>query len=146
MKKIYLFILTAICCAFISCTIESSDGGDLDGMWRIVSIDTVATGGQHNISEENRFWSVQGKILEVSTRRTDKLEKIIFRFDHTADSLHIYDCRENDRRQSDSLMTDTTRLLPYGITHTEQTFHVDALDGKRMTLSTPELQLNFKKF
>lgn len=151
-KKIYIKKALPMLCAvalgsaLASCSLETEDAGNLGGMWHMVSVDTLATGGVKDVSAEGRFWSVQGKILEVSTRSAALTEYIIFRYEHNGDSLRLYDCRLNDREKSDSVVTDVEKLRPYGINNTQERFYIDALNGGKMTLKSGRLRLNFKKF
>lgn len=145
-KAIHLLCIATLFSAMASCSLETDDSGDLGGMWHMVSVDTLATGGVKDVSNEGRFWSVQGKILEVSTRSEALTEYIMFRYEHNGDSLRLYDCRINNREKSDSLITDAEKLRPYGISNIQDNFHIDALTGGKMTLKSSRLKLNFKKF
>ena len=41
MKKIF-YIITAVLSLLVSCTIETSDNGDLDGMWLLERMDSLS--------------------------------------------------------------------------------------------------------
>ena len=43
-------------------------------------------------------------------------------------------------------MEDVKVLAPYGINSLEETFAVEAIDGKKMILRSETLRLNLKKF
>ena len=52
--------------AMMSCEIETSGNGDLDGFWHLVRVDTLSTGGMCDMSGRRVFWSVQVGILNAT--------------------------------------------------------------------------------
>ena len=90
------------------------------------------------------FWSVQGAILEA--RNVEKLEYVMFRYNHENGILSLYDARYNNREIGDEQITDVTVLQPYGINKLEESFAVESLSGSTMILRSDMLKLYFKKF
>ncbi len=144
--KRYIFILTLFSVfAFSSCEIETSDNGDLDGFWHMVSVDTLDTGGRADYSEKLIFWSVQHKLLQLNDR-TGAGKEVLCRFAHYGDSLRIYSPHEMSREPGGDIpLTDSTLLLPYGINSIDEHFKVEVLNNKNMVLKTHKIRLTFKK-
>ena len=140
----YIAIATLALGTLTACEIESHDNGKIDGFWHLERIDTVATGGTLDVSNEKLFWSVQVKLLEVSNKTTGS--KFIFSFRQADGSLYLYDPLVSDRREGDPVVEDVKVLAPYGINSLEETFAVEAIDGKKMILRSETLRLNLKKF
>ena len=69
---------------FSSCTLESSDNGDLDGFWHLESVDTLATGKTEDFSQRYVFWGVEHKLIAVKETDTNR-EKFYFRFEQTGE-------------------------------------------------------------
>ena len=140
----YIAIATLALGTLTACEIESHDNGKIDGFWHLERIDTLATGGTLDVSNEKLFWSVQVRLLEVSNRATGS--KYIFSFRQADGSLYLYDPLVSDRREDDPVVEDVKVLAPYGINSLEETFAVEAIDGKKMILRSETLRLNLKKF
>ena len=68
-----------------ACEIETHDNGKLDGFWHLEKVDTIATGGVCDMSQQKVFWSVQAMIIEVSDRSNLNNDKYIFSFFKQAD-------------------------------------------------------------
>lgn len=126
-----------------SCTLETSDNGDLDGYWHLTRVDTLATGGMLDLSEELRFWAVQKDIMNVVDRRNGG--DMLLRFDKSGNTLRLYDPYVNDRMQDDIPLEDVEMLRPLGINALDESFAVERLSGDRMTLCSEFLRLDFSK-
>ncbi|MGI6222578.1 MAG: lipocalin-like domain-containing protein [Prevotella sp.] len=144
MRKSIFFFLAFVAVLFASCELESPDNGDLDGFWHLTSVDSLQTGGNAEVSKQLIFWSVQGSLLDITQSTTGA--DYIFRFTYQDNTLSLYDARINDRRKNDSLVTDVTELLPYGITSLTPRYTVEKLSGSKMILSNDTLRLSFTKF
>ena len=145
-KNISKYIAIAIFAlgTLTACEIESHNNGKLDGFWHLEYIDTLATGGTRDLSNEKLFWSVQARLLEVSNR--SKGSKFIFSFRHADGSLYLSDPLVSNRSEGDIVVEDASVLAPYGINSLEETFAVEALDGSKMILRSETLRLKLKKF
>lgn len=144
MKAIKSVMVMALSVFMMSCEIETSDNGDLDGFWHLVRVDTLATGGVCDLSDGRVFWSVQADLLNVIDY--DKSYKgYLLRFDYNDSSLHIFDPYADKRAEGDIKVEDPSVLSPLGINALDETFGIERLDGSRMTLSTERLRLSFKK-
>ena len=129
-----------------ACQFEVSHNGALDGFWHLTRIDTLATGGEADLSQQRLFWSFQGKILQIDDK--DKRHPGIYmRFDHTTeDKLLLSEPYLNNRAIGDKKVEDTAPLAPYGINALQESFTVETLKGNRMTLANQTLRLSFTKF
>lgn len=140
----YIAITALALGTLTACEIESHDNGKIDGFWHLEHIDTLATGGTLDISNEKLFWSVQVRLLEVSNKTTGA--KYIFSFRQANGSLYLSNPLVSDRIKGDPEVEDVKVLAPYGINSLDETFAVEALDGKKMILKSETLRLNLKKF
>lgn len=145
MKKLTYATLTALAIATTSCELETSDNGDLDGMWHMVAVDTLATGGNTDLSDERIYWSFQRHLMNVSDKDSD-ITGYFLRFSHSGDSLTVSDPYKNNRSEGDIKVEDAAELAPYGIGGLTDGYLVEQLSGSRMTLRSKALRLKFKKF
>ncbi len=140
----YIAITALALGTLTACEIESHDNGKIDGFWHLEHIDTLATGGTLDVSNEKLFWSVQVRLLEVSNKTTGA--KYIFSFRQANGSLYLSNPLVSDRIKGDPEVEDVKVLAPYGINSLDETFAVEALDGKKMILKSETLRLKLKKF
>ena len=138
-KLLFLVPLAAILC--LSCELETSDNGDLDGFWQLKQVDTLQ-GGTKDMRGSGVFWAVQTDLLEARIGGTG----VFFRFSNTGDSLFLSDPYVNNRDSSDIKLTDVARLHELGINELEERFRIMALDGSTMVLQSYMLRLHFRKY
>jgi len=141
-RSITIAVLAAV--SLSSCDLETSDNGDLDGFWHLNRIDTIATGGVCDMSEKLIFWSVQVDLLLAMDRET-QANGVFFRFNHSDDSLRLYDPHLDSRTEGDPVIDSAEELRQYGINALDEHFGVEHLSSSRMTLCTDELKLYFNK-
>lgn len=141
-----LFSLVTILFALASCgdLLEHSQNGKLDGYWKLTNIDTLATGGQKNVSEQSLFMAVQGKIMMLNNR--DNGAEFIFQFNNSDGHLKIFDARQSNRDKGDPLLTDPNALCPFGFNSLEEDFTVEKLTGGKLVINDGTLRLHFIKF
>lgn len=145
MKKILSYIFVAAT-MLTSCEIETSDNGKLDGYWKLCSIDTLSTGNKADFTEKSIFWAVQANILSTQDKNNLLNPKYIFRFQHTADSLIVYNPQIYDKAEGNKEVTQIDELRIFGINSLTSRFHVESLSHKKLTLSDEYLRLHFRKF
>lgn len=145
MKKIlsYIFVVATM---LTSCEIETSDNGKLDGYWKLCSIDTLSTGNKADFTEKSIFWAVQANILSTQDKNNLLNPKYVFRFQHTADSLIVYNPQIYDKAEGNKEVTQIDELRIFGINSLTSRFHVESLSHKKLTLSDEYLRLHFRKF
>lgn len=141
-----LFSLITILFALASCgdLLEHSQNGELDGYWKLTTIDTLATGGQKSVSEQSLFMAVQGKIMMLNDRNNG--DEYVFQFNHADDHLKIFDARQSNRGKGDPLLTDPEGLRPFGFNNLEEDFTVEKLSSGKLVLNDGTLRLHFIKF
>ena len=95
MRKI--FYLLALSIMLVSCELETSGNGSLDGYWQMTQVDTLASGGVADTRESFIYWGVQGKLLQIRYSENDVYlgEGLLFRFENnnsilTLSSLRIF--------------------------------------------------------
>lgn len=131
-----------------SCTIETSDNGDLDGFWHLEAVDTLATGGHLDLKDSKVFWAVQMNLMHVQGYD----ERFYFRFRQTGDSLVINSPfvdhwhEDNGEEGGDLPVSDVNTFSMYGINALEEPFYKEKLTGSKMILRSATLRLYFTKF
>lgn len=132
----------------VSCTLETSDNDNLDGFWHLERVDTLATGGVCDLSEELRFWAVQRHLINIVDRGNTSnggYFGYLSHFSHEGDRMRLYDMYVNDRMVGDIKMETAEPLNVFGINALEENFRVEQLSSSRMQLSTDVLRLHFRK-
>lgn len=139
-----------------SCTVETSDNGDLDGFWHLEEVDTLATGGRLDLSADRIFWGVQYRLIScarITTTNMFSFRGYYFRFEQTADSLVLHSPYKNNWHQDQgdnggdlpaTAVNDSIRS--YGINNLREPFYKERLKGSKMTLRSKTLRLHFTKF
>lgn len=141
-KKIHIIILSVISIltfAFSSCKLYTSDNGDLDGSWHLLSINEEA------VSHPDLYWNFQGHLLEIRDKSTD-CGAFILRFSHEGNQLILSQPYIYDRTNGDKPLEDAAYLQPFGIDNLKETFEVISLNHSRMTLKSATKTLTFRKF
>ena len=64
-KTIMFLVAVFMSSCLMSCDLETSDNGKLDGFWHLERIDTLATGRALDMSGEKVFWSFQVNLLQL---------------------------------------------------------------------------------
>lgn len=145
-NKIFILLALAASCAMGSCTLETSDNGDLDGYWHLEGADTLPEGGHADLSEERLFWSFQNKLLQFTDYKENGNGHFISRFEKSRDSLTLSDFYHYDREHGDSLIKTPDYVRPYGVSQIPERFHIERLKGDKMILKSKHLRLSLKKF
>lgn len=158
MKRIYhtnkasLLLMGIILTAqlFASCTVESSSNGKLDGFWHLEAVDTLATGGTADYSEQRQFWGIEHKLISV--RDIDGGSSYYFRFEQKGDSLFLGQAYKNNGHQDngenggDIPVTSPEDLQRFGITQLNEHFYKEVNNGSHLSLRSKTFRLRFVKF
>ncbi|WP_444363727.1 lipocalin-like domain-containing protein [Prevotella sp.] len=139
----------------VSCNVETSDNGPLDGFWHLERVDTLATGGSTDYHKGYVFWGVQKDLMYIKDSSNGSIGAYYLRFNQTHDSLHVtkiyldhgHEDNPNHEQGGDipvEAIDNTLRQL--GINALPEHFKKEALNANRMILSTEKLRLKFKKF
>lgn len=139
---IYITVTLFACSGF-----EISDNGDLDGMWHLVSADSIGVNCPTiDFKHEGIFWSVQDKLLSLEDK-TQKNQNIFMRFSHEGTILKTFDPYINHHREQAEEKTEDVNLLrPFGINTLTEQFVVERLDGEEMILQSNLLRLKFIRY
>ena len=148
MKKIFILLIVSLP-LLVSCELETSDNGDLDGFWHLTAVDTLANGVQTDMVSQKVFWSFQKDLLQLrgSTDSEKELQEFYLRFLLKDDQLLLSDIHLRDREKDDPQVDETTMHLIYiyGIRQLQETFKVLKLDNKEMIIQNNTLRLRFTK-
>lgn len=142
MKRLILYAVL-LCVTMVSCEIETSNNGDLDGYWQLISIDSIPNGHSTDMKREQVFWAVQCDLLQAVQIGQNQ---VLFRFNNTGDSLYLYNPYKSEREKGDVKVTDVTLLRPLGINNIEEHFRFVILNHSTMILESQTLRLHFRKY
>ena len=144
MKRHIIGLLLAVI-ALTACDIEHSANGHLDGYWKLTQMDTLASGQSADMTESSVFWAVQHHLLEI--KKLDDIEKnVFFRFEHSDATLRIFNPISDNKAISDSVVTSSLTLQPFGIQHLDETLAVEQLTSGRMVLRNELFRFHFRKY
>ena len=146
MKIFRIGLVPALLAAVLvcSCEIEMSGNGRLDGMWHLVSVDTLSTSGVRDMSEERIYWSFQNRLLELDDK-SGVNHSVLYRFELSDGILNLRDPYIYDRENGDKPLTNIIMLVPFGINELEENFTVEGLGHGKMVLRSEYLRLKFRK-
>lgn len=139
-RLIYSFIT---CITIMSCTLETSDNGKLDGFWQLQQLDSLPSNVSTNMKEQDIYWSVQRHLLEV---KRIYYYGIFFRFDNVNDSLIIYDPYMDMRDSSDIKLTNDSLFATIGLYSLSDSFAIKTLTSDKMILESKNRRLYFRKY
>ena len=140
MKKLFYFFITLLP-LLTSCELETSDNGDFDGFWHLVSVDTLANAQHQDLSQKRIFWAVQLHLIQL--RGAD-------RKDEGGDGREYYEqfkLEQNQLTLFNPIVTEEhlDEIRPYGINALTEHFDVLLLNKDEMILKSSTLQLQFRK-
>jgi hypothetical protein len=132
----------------VSCEIETSGNGKLDGYWQMSQVDTLATGGVADTRESFIYWGVQGKLLQIRYSENDVYlsEGLLFRFENNNSILTLSSPFVHHLYETDEPIDDVEILKPFGIYRLEEKFAIEQLDDKCMVLTNDVLRLHFRRY
>jgi len=143
--SLHLLLFAMMGWLLTACELETSDNGQLDGYWQLARVDTLRTGGQTDWTQQLQFWSVQCNLLQV-TDRNYQLPALLFRFDHEAEILRLYEPYLLGSPSADIPLTDYSVLQPYAIEHPDMEYHIEFIDTDEMQLRSDSLRLHFNRY
>ena len=146
MKKLYIIIGIGIILLLTSCRMETSNNGDLDGLWQMTTFENLTTG---EVTDGRDIggglnWSFQGRLLMM--RGADEL---VFSFERGDGVLKLYNPYLSGRfteTRDDTPITDATQLNVYGVYQLEEYFRILELNSSYMRLETANVRLTFRKY
>lgn len=146
MRKI-LYLL-ALGMMIVSCELETSGNGKLDGYWQMCQVDTLTTGGVTDTRESLIYWGMQGKLLQIRYSENNVYlgEGLLFRFENDNSLLTLSSPVVHHLYETDEPIDDVELLKPYGIYRLEEKFTIEQLDDKYMILTNDVLRLHFRRY
>ena len=144
--RLLAMVMASVC--LMSCDLETSDNGKLDGFWHLERVDTLSTGGSLDMTGKKVFWSFQVRLLQLQGGSSS----FYFRFKQDADSLMIFSPYTSEGHEEtlgdggNKPVTDPSSFRDYGIDQLETHYKKEALDGSKMILRSRRLRLMFRKF
>ena len=150
MKKLF-YLLIILLPLLTSCELETSDNGDFDGFWHLVSVDTLANAQHQDLSQKRIFWAVQLHLIQL--RGADRKDEggngreYYEQFKLEQSQLTLSNPHEKDREAGDPVITEGRlgEIRPYGINALTEHFDVLRLNKDEMILKSSTLQLQFRK-
>jgi len=144
--KRFLYIIIGVTILMTACDKETSDNGNLDGLWQMTLMQNNTTdNAKSDMRSSGITWAFQGHILEL--RDVNKVHQdIIMSFDHNGNKLKVFAPYRVDRDSDDIIINDVALLLPYGIGSTTAEYNVIELSGSRMIIDDNVWHLEFRKY
>ena len=144
-KIIYILVL---CVFVVSCEIETSGNGELDGYWQMSQVDTLITGGVADTRASLIYWGFQGRLLQVRYSENGKYlgEGLLFRFEKNDSLMKLSSPILHHLYETDEPIEDVELLKPFGIYRLEEVFAIDQLDEDDMVLTSDLLRLHFRRY
>ena len=144
--KHYMIYFIGVCMLLISCDIETSNNGNLDGYWHLVRVDTLATNVSSNLSDTRIFWGVQMGLIQIIDHDRDLGHYgYLFNFEYKDNTLRLYNAHKHEREKGDILIEDVEILSPLGINESDDLFAIEKLNSNNMILRDHKLRLWFDK-
>ncbi len=124
--------------------IETSSSGKLTGQWQLLTIDTLATGGQLEMKEDRKYFSIEDKLFYIHDAdggQTFFADYVYANDQLTLSNFTVYTQGSSDEPQ----VTDVSELQPYGINALTETFSI-SLTSSRMVLENDTLRITLRNF
>lgn len=150
-RSFYIFISLIAVFVISSCSFETdtvSGDGDMEGMWHLERItktsrDSAGSETVVDLSKKRIFWSFQHKLLQLEDY--DKPDTLILcRFNISGGKLSLSEFYL-DHNNSDSLTTNLSLLVPYGVNSVNPTYDY-TINGSNLTLRADSTTMSFKRF
>lgn len=149
MRKLYILFITA-CFSFVSCNVETSGNGDLDGLWQLRTIEKLKTGEKTDGRQNAVRWSFQADMLMIDAETNLLFYEIICRFKHEGQILQVtnphFSGRFIEEINDDPSVSNPDDLKIYGLYKLNESFKVLELNGDNMILESDSVRLQFRKY
>ena len=133
-----------------SCDIETSDNGQLDGLWQMREIEDLQTGQTSDGRDVDAQWSFQGSLLMLHAATHARFNIVYCSFKHEGNRLQLsapYFGGRFDPEFNDDVKVDNPEDLHiYGLYRLDEAFQVLQLDSKTMILQSDSVRLHFRKY
>lgn len=136
----YIISLIVLLTTFTACTLETSDNGDLDGMWQLYQLETLEDGNITDMRSSGIYWSVQKDLMELTAKKGGA-SNVLCRFNNTGNTLTLSDFYIGTTK-----VDDVSKLSFYYIEELEQVFNIELLKSWEMIIYTENYKLYFRKY
>lgn len=144
--KRFLYIIIGVVLLMTSCDKETSDNGNLDGLWQMTLMQNKTTDNAKNDMRLSGItWAFQGHILELRDLKTGN-QDIIMSFSHDGNKLKVFAPYKVERDSDDILINDVSLLLPYGVGSATADYSIEKLSSSSMVLDNDMWHLEFRKY
>ena len=133
-----------MCLLLTACHVETSDNGDLDGLWQLAYMEDLQTGQVRDCRDDNLSWAFQWHLLVMRGG-----EEVLFRFQLDGATLTVSNPYLSGRfteTRDDTPVSDPAVLNVYGVYQLEERFQVLQLDDSHMTLQSDRVRLSLRKY
>ena len=149
MKKLSLLIIT-VCLSLISCDVETSKNGDLDGLWQLRTIEKLKSGEKTDGRQNAVRWSFQADMLMIDAETNLPFYEIVCRFKHEGRALRVtnphFSGRFVEEVNDDPAVDNPEDLKIYGLYKLDESFKILELNSDNMILESDSVRLQFKKY
>lgn len=146
---LYYIVLFAVLIGIVSCQKYSDE--DYEGMWQLIEISQPDGTAPRNVKADGVYWRIQLGILQILSTRIPTASnqgELIATFSVSGSTLRLNAIYRHER-EADNIISDPAEaalLSPYGITAPTEEYHIDALTGSRLILTSSTQRLVFRKF
>ena len=132
MYRVKLYLVSLLLLSLVVSCQKADDNGALGGFWKLLEVESVATGEKSDRRPNGCFMSIQLDLMQLRGPASRYA-----RFQHSGDSLFVQIIGDDVNE----------RLLKcYGMSGNEERFFVQKLTGKSLILKSVNSILMFKKF
>lgn len=143
------FIVLSVLITLLTSCFHVYSNGDLDGYWKLVQVDSLASGVKVDKSDDVKFWGIRAKLLCFYDHGN---QKIICRFNHKGDSLIVtepcwYGWKGTPGTYSlEEPVINVKDVKPYGMNDLEGRYKMEQLNDDEMILRDNTVRLYFTRF
>ncbi|WP_197020342.1 lipocalin-like domain-containing protein [Prevotella sp. P6B1] len=134
----------------VSCNLDSSSNGHLDGLWQLRTIENLKTGEITDGRQNEVRWSIQADLLMMFAETHTQFTEVICRFKHEGQTLEVsdphYSGRFIEEVGDDPAVDDPAVLNTLGLYNLNESFQIITLNSSDMILQSETVRLQFKKY
>lgn len=141
MKKLLILMIIGL---LSSCNMETSNNGDLDGLWQATFKENIVTGSLIDLRDFNASWSFQGGLVQMNASTIPS--HVIGKFVRTDNFLKVNTLCIFRHGKGDEQITDVSVLEVFGFIQLDETFEVLELNEDVLRLQNSRVRLSFRKY
>ncbi|MBO5548276.1 MAG: lipocalin-like domain-containing protein [Prevotella sp.] len=128
----------------MSCHLETSNNGDLDGLWQATIKEDIATGEVVDLRDYQATWSFQGKLVQMNASSIPN--HVVGTFIQTENYLKVDKLSIFTSGKGDEPISDVAVLEVFGFTKLDETFELLELNSNALRLQNDKVRLTFRKY